>query len=151
MTDIKIAVEVQCLLVEFALFVCRFRLEKTGLRWCGRQCFIKCFLKLLINKVDSPRGTRESIIILRMALQSSHFSKQELITCGKKSITSLDHMEENFLHEDASIPFPWGKVYIPDFKIAMGYQIIVPIFRFVVSFEERYQFLLWEFFRQKIF
>ena len=106
MTDIKIAVEVQCLLVEFALFVCRFRLEKTGLRWCGRQCFIKCFLKLLINKVDSPRGTRESIIILRMALQSSHFFKQELITCGKKSITSLDHMEENFLHEDASILFP---------------------------------------------
>ena len=60
-------------------------------------------------------------------------------------------MKEGFLQEDVNFLFPWGKVYTPNFKIAMGSQIIVQIFRFVVSFEEKYQFLFCEFFQEKIF
>ena len=60
-------------------------------------------------------------------------------------------MEKDFLKEDVSILFPWDKIYIPNFKIALKYQIVVSIFRFVASFEERYHFLFCEFFQGKFF
>ena len=90
--DMKIgvaAVDAQCFLIECGLFCLQILSPKSllasYLRWCGRRCFINCLLELLISIGGSPRSVRESMIILRMALQPSPFSSRSLSRVVKKA------------------------------------------------------------------
>ena len=47
-------------------------------------------------------------------------------------------MEGDLLQDDVSIPFPWDKICITNSKTAIKYQIVVSVFKFVVSFEDSF-------------
>ena len=61
-------------------------------------------------------------------------------------------MEGDFLQDNVSIPpFPWDKICITNSKTAIKHRIVVSMFKFVVSFEDSYQFLHCDFLQENVF